>query len=89
MPGCNVQYQEFMIVCVCANIVHFISLLASQSGSFSTQQVNGMVHYIFYSPIMLALCLMLLVTCHALNYAGTIGLGLSVSNGIIMIPYIL
>jgi len=29
-----------------------------------------------YSPIMLALCLVLLVTYYALNYAGIIGLGL-------------
>jgi len=29
-----------------------------------------------YSPIMLALCFMLLVTYYALNYAGIIGLGL-------------
>ena len=29
---------------------------------------------------MLALCLMLLVTYHALNYAGTIGLGLLASR---------
>ena len=33
----------------------------------------------FCSPIMLALCLMLLVTYHALHYAGIISLGLSVS----------
>jgi len=29
-----------------------------------------------YSPIMLALCFMLLVTYYALNYASIIGLGL-------------
>ena len=33
-----------------------------------------------YSPIMLALCLMLLVTYHALNFAGIIGLGLKVDK---------
>ena len=31
----------------------------------------------YCSPIMLALCLMLLVTYDALNYAGIIGLGLT------------
>jgi len=30
-----------------------------------------------YSPIMLALCFMLLVTYYASNYAGIIGLGLA------------
>jgi len=33
-----------------------------------------------YSPIMLALCSMLLVTYYASNYAGIIGLGLIVCN---------
>jgi len=35
-----------------------------------------------YSPIMLALCFMLLVTYYASNYAGIIGLGL-VQTGMI------
>ena len=54
------------IACWQVNLVHLV------------QQVNGMVHYTYCSPIMLALCLMLLVTYHALNYAGIIGLGLVV-----------
>ena len=47
MPGCtecNVQTaavsRVYDCVYVLAYIVHFYSLLASQSGSFSTQQVN-------------------------------------------------
>ena len=82
MPGCNMQYQEFMIVCMCQHSALYnysYGLLASQLVHLALSKVTEWYIILFeqwYSPIMLALCLMLLVTYRALNYAGIIGLGL-------------
>jgi len=53
--------------------------------TFSTALVNMPVH----SPIMLALCSILLVTYYASNYAGIIGLGLpAIKAGYLDLPIV-